>query len=164
MFACIDVCVYVYGMYMYGRMFVWIHGLGYVLQRSGPARWDPDPLRQIWSYVVMDPISRRFEDWSMGWSGDSQRLVQWRSYGNSVPKSRHFMWVLAFISFPYLPLSVGIYILLVSFHVTFRLILPVWLPVFLHETSVSVHFNYVVDLSDYLRHFMYCYLPLLTLE
>jgi len=58
-------------------------------------------------------------------------------------------------AFPYLPLSVGIYILHLSFHVTFYYILPVWLLIPLHETSMIVHFIYLVNRSLYQRHFMY---------
>jgi len=38
------VCVYVSG--VYGCMFMWVHGLGCVLQRVGAVWWDPDPLQE----------------------------------------------------------------------------------------------------------------------
>jgi len=56
--------------------------------------------------------------------------------------------------FLYLPLSVCVYMLLLLFHVIFYYILPVWLFVILHETSMIVHFNFAVDMSLYQRHFM----------
>ena len=49
--------------------------------------------------------------------------------------------------------------LLVLFHVNDLYILQVWLCLSFHEISVSVHFNYVVDLSVYLRHFICWCLP-----
>jgi len=55
---------------------------------------------------VVHSIHWRFEDRSMGWSEDPYRLMQWRPDVDSVPKPRHFMWVFALISFPYLLLSV----------------------------------------------------------
>jgi len=93
---------------------------------------------------AVDPIHWRFEGWHTRWFGDPYRFVQWRPDSDLDPKSRHFMWVFAFVLFSYLPLSIGICILLVLFHVTIWYILPVWLPVSLHEASVGVHFNFVV--------------------
>ena len=109
---------------------------------------------------VVDPIDWKFEDRLMGWFGDLYWFVLWIPDGDSILKLHHFMWVLSFMYFSYLPLSVGVHMLLVSSHVIFCYILPVWLPISLQEASVSIHFNYVVDLSDYLRHFMYNGLPL----
>ena len=54
--------------------------------------------------------------------------------------------------------------LLLLFHVTVWSILPVWLPILLHEMSASFHLEYVVDISIFLCHFICCYLPLLTLD
>ena len=110
---------------------------------------------------VMNLIHRRFEDRSMGWSADSYRFVQWTPDGNSVPKLRHFMWVFVLMLILYLLLLVCVYMLLLSFHMNDWYILPVWLPVSLHEISVSINFNYVFDLSAYQYHFMGRGLPLL---
>jgi len=44
--------------------------------------------------------------------------------------------------------------LLLSFHVTFYYILSICLLVPHHETSMLVHFIYVVDMRLYQRHFM----------
>ena len=101
--------------------------------------------------LVMDPIHWRFEDWPMRWSG----FVQWRPDRDSDPKPCRFMWMFAYVLFPYLPLSVCVYILMLSFHVTFRYILPVLLPVSLHETSENIYHIYLVDMNTYWRHFMW---------
>ena len=65
--------------------------------------------------AIMDPMHWRLEDRSMGWSGDPYQFAQWRADGDSVPKSRHFMWVFAFVLFPNLQLSIAICVLLVYF-------------------------------------------------
>ena len=109
--------------------------------------------RRFGLMFVMNPIHWWFKDWSMGWSVDQHLFVQWRPDGDSVPKSRHFMWMFILV---YLPLSVCIYMLLLSFHVTFYYILPVWLLISLLETSVIVRLIYIVDMSLYSHHFM-CY-------
>jgi len=67
--------------------------------------------------LVMDPTRRRFEDRHMSRLRDTYRFVQCRPYGDSDPKSRHFMSVFARIIFLFIIVSI-IYILLVSFHVT----------------------------------------------
>ena len=127
MHACIYVCILVYvyvwvytyvyacmlwSVYMYESMFVWVHVFGCVLQRFRFVRWDPDPIR---INACVDPIHTRFEDRSMRWSVDQYRFVQWRPHDDSVPKPRHFMWVFVIVD---LPLSVCIYMLLLSFYVT----------------------------------------------
>jgi len=56
--------------------------------------------------------------------------------------------------FLYLLLSVCVYILLLSFHLTFFYILSIWILIPLHETSVISHHIYVVDMSLYQHHFM----------
>ena len=48
----------------------------------------------------------------------------------------------------------SIYMLLVSFPMTIWFILSVWLCVSFHEISMSLHFNYVIDMSVYRCHFM----------
>jgi len=58
-------------------------------------------------------------------------------------------------AFSYLPLSVCIYMLHLSFHVTFCDNLLVWLLVSLHEISMIVHFIYIVDRSLHQCYFMY---------
>jgi len=118
------------------------------LVRSGPLQ---ETRTRSGFVLVVDPIPWQFEDWFMRWSIDQYRFVQWRPDGDSVPKSRHLMWVYVLV---YLPLLVCIYILHLSFHVTFRYILSVWLLVPLHETSMNVHFNYIVDRRLYQYHFM----------
>jgi len=60
--------------------------------------------------VRCDPMHWRFEDRSMGWSGDPYRFVQWRPDGDSDTKSRHFMWVFVLMLFLYLLLPVGVYV------------------------------------------------------
>ena len=95
---------------------------------------------------ILDPIHKLFEDRFMEWSVDQYRFVQWRPDGDSVLKLRHFMWVFVLMC---LPLSVCIYMLLLSFHVTFCYILSVWLLVSLHETLVIVHLIFVIDMSLY---------------
>jgi len=57
-------------------------------------------------------------------------------------------------AFPYLSLLICVYMLHLSFHVTFCYILPVWLLVPRHEVSMIVYFNYIVDRSLYQYHFM----------
>ena len=54
---------------------------------------------------TVDPIYWRFEDRSIGWSGDSYWFVQWRSDGDSVSKSHYFMWMFALVLFSCLLLS-----------------------------------------------------------
>ena len=60
--------------------------------------------------------------------------------------------------FIYLLLLVCVYVLLLSFHMTFCYILQLWLLVSLHETSIISYLIYVVDMSIYQRHFMCWYL------
>ena len=108
---------------------------------------------------VMDLTHWRFEDRLMRWFGDSYRFVQWRPDNDSDSRSRHFMWVFSFVLFPCLPWSIGVRILLVSFHVTIWYILLVWLPVSLHVISVSVHIIYLVDMSVYQHHFICSWSP-----
>ena len=104
---------------------------------------------------VMHLIHWGFEDRHIKWSGDPYGFVQWRPDGNSDPKSRHFKWVFALVLFSYLPLLMGICILLASFHLNIWFFLPVWLPVSFHVMSVSTHFICTIDMSVYLRHFIW---------
>ena len=69
--------------------------------------------------LIVDPIHRRFEDLSIGWSVDQYRFVQWRPDGNSVPKPRHFMWVFVLMSFSSLPLLCFIRIISCDFILCF---------------------------------------------
>ena len=69
--------------------------------------WDPDQLQETQTrsgfIFTVDPIHRRFKDRPMGWFGDSYRFVQWRPDDDSLPKSRHFMWVFVLVLFSNLP-------------------------------------------------------------
>ena len=89
----------------------------------------------------MDSIHCRFEDRPMRWSENSYRFVQWRPDGDSDPNSRHYMWVFILMLFSYLLLSVGVHMLLVSFHVNNCYILPF---------DLLYYFMRISDCSPYL--------------
>ena len=74
---------------------------------------------------VMDPISKRFEGRSMGWSGDSYRFMQWRPDDDLILKPRHFMWVFAFVLFSQITISSSVYMLLVLLYETIYFTLSV---------------------------------------
>ena len=106
------------------------------------------------SVLVVDPIHRRFEDRSMGWSVDQYQFMQWRPDGDSVSKSHHFKWVFVLMPFSYLLFPVVFMYLFVSFHVIIWHISSAWLPVQFYITSVIVHLMYFVAMSIYWRHSM----------
>ena len=149
LYVCLGVyksmCVYVLVYYM---CLVACYNVSYSFRRSKIGN------RRVGFVPIMNPIQWRFKDRHMGWSRDPYQFVQWKPEGDSDPKPCHFMWVFAFISFFYLLLSICICVLLLSFHVTIWCILSVWLLVSLHETSMIVHLIYIVDLSNYQRHYM----------
>jgi len=69
---------------------------------------DTDPFSEIETrcrrfiiVFVINLIHWRFEDLPMRWSGDPYRFMQWRPYGDSDPKSRHFMGVFVLMLFTY---------------------------------------------------------------
>ena len=154
MHVCMGIHVYMGYVHVNGYMLVWVHvcSVTCCIILDSLVRFELGSGRIEFAFVV-DPIHGWFKDRSIGWSVDLYRFMQWRPDGNSVPKLHHFMWVFVLVS-SLLLLSVGIYVLLVSFHVTVCYILAVWSLVLLHETSLSVHLIYLGHLSDYQRHFM----------
>ena len=131
---------------------------GGVLQYFGPIWWDPNPatgdpnMIQTCARCGPDTQAIRRPTHGMIRRSVSVRAVKTRRRFGSETASFHVS-VRSF-AFPYLPLSVCVYMLHLSFHVTFCYILPVWLLVPLHEISMIVHFNYIVDRSLYQCHFM----------
>ena len=94
---------------------------------------DPDPFGEIricygrfGVVLVMDPIQWRFEDRPMIWSRDSYQFVRWRPDNDSIPKSRHFMWMFVLMLFSYLSLIISNCVLLALFHVGNWYIFPVY--------------------------------------
>ena len=127
------------------------------VQSTGNRRPGPDP--DLCSQSV-DTLGDSKTDYEMIWRFVPIRAVKTRRwFGSKI--AFHFKWVFAFVLFSYLSLSIAISVLLVSFHVTIWYIIPAWLCVSLHETSLSAHLIYLVDMSDYLRYFMCSCLPLL---
>jgi len=150
--TCIRVCVFIY---MHGCVNVCMCVFGCMVQRSGPVWWDPDPLQEIWICARYGPdiltIWRPIH--GMIRRSVPVRAVKIRRRFGSKIASFHVSVCSCIISL-FIVVSI-IYMLLVSFHVTVWYILPVWLPVSLHEMSMSVHFNYTVYLNTYQRHFMW---------
>ena len=149
--------MYVYGVYMYD-----CKGVSYVfrcmLQWFRTRSCDLDPLREIRSCTRYgsDTQAIRKPTNGMIWRFVPVRAVETRRRFGSKIASFHVS--VSSCLFSYLPLSVGIYILLVSFQVTVWLILLVWLPIFFHEISVSAHpillfiwafINIIVCVEDY---------------
>ena len=168
MYVCVYVCIFIYmgvytllyvcvHVYLCARvgmwMCVWFHVFGCVTAFQTRS-CDPNSVMGDSNLCCYGPDTLAIRRTTHGMSGDSYQFVQWRPDGDLDPKLRHFMWVFAFVLFPYLPLSIGNCVLLVSFHVIVWFILPVWLCVSLHEVSVSVHFNYIAYQSAYQHHFM----------
>ena len=117
--------------------------LGFVLWDPNPATGDPDPIR----------IHARCGPDTMVFRRPIHRMIH-----KSVPvRTVKTRWRFGFetASFhvsvrSYVFTVVGmLYMLPLSFCVTFRYILLVWLLVPLHETSMSVHFIHVVDIYLY---------------
>ena len=109
--VCLGMCIKYVCMcvYVYGCMFVWVHGLGCVLQRSDPFAEIRTRCRRLEFVFADDLIRWRFKNWPIGWFGDSYQFVQWRPDGDSVPKPCHFMWV-----FVYWSISISAFYLNVS--------------------------------------------------
>ena len=128
--------------------------VGCVLQCFGPVRAIRTQLQETRTrsgfVSVVDPTHRRFKDWSMGWSVDEYRFVQWRpdsdSFRNCVI-SCECLFLCHFLFYRYC-------VLFVLFHVILYYILPVWLAVSLHETLLIVHLNCEIGISLYQYHFM----------
>ena len=146
--------------YVYEYMFIWVHELCCVLQRLELVWWDPDPLKEIQTCARYEPDTLAIRRPT---NGLIRRFVPVR-----VAKSRRrfgFKSATFYVSVYYYVISL---FTVVSKHIYVTCIIScdrliyftIWLLVFLHEVSVSVHFNYVVDLSIYQRHFMCSYLPL----
>ena len=116
--------------------------------RSRPVAGDPDPIR-IRARCGPDTEAIRRSIHGMIRQSVLVRAVKTRRRFGSETASFH-------VSVRYCVFTVvGMhYMLLLSFHVTFCYILPVWLLVPLHEISMIVHFNYIVDRSLYQHHFM----------
>ena len=155
MYVLVCVRVGMWCVYVYGCMFMWAHvfmvawnSVEDSLVRFELVTGDPDPIR-IRVHWGPDTLAIRRPTHRM-----IQRFVAVRAVKTKWRFGFKFHVSICSYLFSYLPLSVSIYILLVSFHVTVWFILPVWLPVSLHEASVSVHLNYFVDLNDYQCHFM----------
>ena len=85
--VCICVCRHVFMCIVYPWVF------GCVLQRSGPVQWDLDLLRENRSCARYGPDTLAIRRPTHGIIRRFVLFVQWRPDGNSVLKSRHFMWV-----------------------------------------------------------------------
>jgi len=97
--------------------------------------------RRFGFVLVIDPIHSRFEDRPMRWFGGSYRFVQWKSYSDLDPKSRHFMWVFVLIfSFIYYYLQMLVY-MFILFHVI------VWYIYQYDHPCHSMWFQWVYNLS-----------------
>ena len=113
MCICVRGCTHVYrrARVSVECIFIFICMFGCVLQYFGTRLVRSWPLKETRTrsrfVLVLEPMHRQFEDRFMGWSVDQYRFVQWRPDGDSLPKLRHFMWVFAFVSFSYLPLTVA---------------------------------------------------------
>ena len=143
------VCMHVWVLSMHLYLFVCSVACYSVSDPFGEIRTQLQETRTRSRFVlVVDPIHRRFENRSMGWSVDQYRFVQWRPDGDSVSKPHHFMWMFVLVSFSFLPLLCFIRIISCDF------ILPVWLAVSLHDTLVIVHLICVIYMSLYQCHFM----------
>ena len=112
--VCVEILESVFSVYLYLIM-CWLRATVFRIcsVRSGPLQ---ETRTRSGFVLVVNPIHRQFEDRSIGRSEDQYRFVQWRPDDDSVPKPRHFMWVFVLMSFSYLPLSIYICILLLSFH------------------------------------------------
>jgi len=128
---------------------VWVHMFKCMLQWFRTRSCDPDPLREIQSCTSYGFDTQTIQKLTHGMI---QRFIKVRVMENRRwfgSKTASFHVSICSCLFSYLPLSVGIYILLVSFHVTFCYILLVWLHGSLHETSMIVHLMYLVDMNTY---------------
>jgi len=140
--------------YIYAYMYVF----GYVLQCFGFVWWDLNPaigdpnLIRICARYRPDTMVIQRSTHGMIRRSVPVRAVKTKRWFSSETTSFHVS--VHTCVFPYLPLSVCVYMLHLSFHVTFYYILPVWLLLPLHETFMIVHFNYIVDMSLYQYHFM----------
>ena len=115
---------------------------------------DPDPIRICASYRP-NTIAIRKSIHGMIRRSVPVRAVKTRRRFSSKTASFHVnvcSWV-----FLYLLLLVCAYMLLLSFHVTFCYILPIWLLVSLHEALVIIHLICVVDMILYQHYFMCWY-------
>ena len=104
-------CVFVY------KVCVWLHVIAIQTRSDIPT--------QFGFVFAVEPIHWWFGDLPTRWSRDLSQFMQWRLDDDSGPKSCHFMLIFALVLFFYLPLSMAICILLVSFHVNVWFILPV---------------------------------------
>ena len=93
---CVRMHVWVLSMYLCLYVCVWLCATVFRIRlvRSGPLQET-----RFGFVLVVDPIHRRFEDRSMGWSVDQYQFVQWRLDSDSVSKLRHFMWVFVLVHF-----------------------------------------------------------------
>jgi len=139
--ACVCIRVYV-------RVSSWV---GLRVAKFRTCSWDPDSTR-ICVRRWPDTLAIRRPTHGMIWRSVPDRIVKIRRWFSFKAVSFH-VGIFSYV-FLYLLLSVGFYMLLLSFHVTFYYILPVWLLLSLLETSMIVHLIYVVDMSLYQLHFM----------
>ena len=137
-------------------VFVWVHvclvvcsAIRTYLVRSWPSNG------RLGLVFVEDPTQWRFENWSIGWTGDSYMFAQWRPNGDSNLKPHHFKWVFALVPFSLLTVISIVYILLVLLRETICFILSVWWPVSFLETSEIVPLIFLVDMRIFWHHFMY---------
>ena len=155
------ILIYVY-MWVYAYVSVCTCVRVYLCLRVCVFAWynDTDPL--VWS----EPIARDSDlyplwiryigDWKL-----THRIIPRFVPVRSVKTRRHFGSKIAsfhvrvcFCIISLFTVVSSIYMLFISFHVTICFILPIWLPVSLHEVLVSVQFDYITYLSAYQYHFM----------
>ena len=144
-YACI-----LWSAYVYEGMFVWVHVFGCVLQRFGSIWWDPNPATgdpdpiQIRARCGPNTMAIRRSTHEMIHRSVPVHAVKTRRRFGSETASFHVSvryCVFTVVGMPYM--------LLLSFHVTFCYILPVWSLVLLHEISMIAHFIHVVDICLY---------------
>jgi len=150
MCVCVCVCVWII---MYICLCLCIHVC------MAAAIWtrscDPDSLTKdsdlfpLWTRYASDLKT----DPQTIWRSIPVRTMKTRRHFESKTVSFHVS-VSFCIIFIFIVVSI-IYLLLVLFHVTIRFILPVWLPISLHEISMSIHFNYIVYLNAYQHYFIW---------
>ena len=154
---------YVY-LYSCGFMCVWLR----VAASTDLFVWSEFSNERLKFVPIMDPIHWRFENWSIGWSKDTlairrpiHRMIQRFVSIHAVKIKQQFGSKIASfhvsvcsISLSQFTIVSSVHMLPLLLHVTLYFILPVWLHVSLHESSMSVHIIYLVNLSDYQCHFM----------
>ena len=130
MYVDVHICVHVHVWVLIVYLCLYVC-VGHVLQRFGLVRWDPNPATrdpypiQIRAHCGTDTMVIRRPIHGMIHRSVLDRAVKTRWRFGSETASFHVS--VRSCVFSYLPLSVCVYMLLLSFYVTFCCTLPVWL-------------------------------------